>query len=226
MSTDLSHWTPRPRPAKKIIEGRYVRLEPLNANQHAADLHLASTPSDAQERFRWLFEFPPQSLAETHQWIEQCAVNEDVLFFAVIDQQTQRTLGRQAFMRIEPGFGCLEIGHIYWGPAMAKTRLATEAQFLFMQHAFKDLRYRRYEWKCNALNTPSRAAALRFGFSFEGVFRQHMIVKNQNRDTAWYSIIDSEWPRLAKAYHAWLDPSNFDEQQRQRVRLSELIDQA
>src|SRR5690606_1450853 len=136
----------------------------------------------------------------------------DPLHFAVIDRASGRAVGRQTLMRIEPAHGVAEIGNIYWGPRMARTPMATEAQFLFMRHVFDELGYRRYEWKCDNDNTPSKRAAERFGFTFEGTFRQHRVVKGKNRDTAWFSILDKEWPALKKAYEGWLDPGNFDDE--------------
>ena len=155
-------------------------------------------------------------------WLERSAGSSDPLFWAVVDKRTGRAEGRQALMRIDAGHGVIEIGSILWGPAMAGTRVATEAQFLFACHVFDDLGYRRFEWKCDDRNQASKRAALRFGFRFEGIFRQHMVVKGQNRDTAWFSIIDHDWPALKARYLAWLDPANFDGEGRQRQRLQDI----
>jgi RimJ/RimL family protein N-acetyltransferase len=138
----------------------------------------------------------------------------------VIDQKTGRAEGRQALMRIEPAHGVIEIGHILWGPGIARSRVATEALYLFTSHVFDTLGYRRFEWKCHNLNEPSKRAAQRFGFTFEGVFRQHMVAKGRNRDTAWFAMIDADWPRLKAGYEAWLRPENFDESGLQRSTLS------
>ncbi|MBX3566845.1 MAG: GNAT family N-acetyltransferase [Rhizobiaceae bacterium] len=218
---DLSDWTPRPRPARVPLEGRYVRLEPLDAARHGDGLYAASSVSDISGRFRWLPETPAESRAAFQPWLDRAAASEDPLFFTVIDKASGTIAGRQTLMRIDPGNGAIEIGNIYWGPAVSRRPAATEAQFLFMKYIFDDLGYRRYEWKCNNRNEPSKRAAERFGFAFEGVFRQHMIVKGENRDTAWYSIIDTEWPALKRAYEAWLDPSNFDAAGAQRKRLED-----
>lgn len=220
--TDLSTWTPRRRPERKPLDGRLVRLEPLSARSHGDGLFEVSTVPDAAERFRWLPEVPPPTRDAFQPWLEKAEASEDPLYFVVIDKASGAVVGRQTLMRIDTANGVIEIGNIYWGPAMARTALATEAQFLFTQLAFDTLGYRRYEWKCNNRNEPSKRAALRFGFTFEGVFRQHMIVKGENRDTAWYSIVDAEWPGLRAAYEAWLDPSNFDGAGRQMRRLDEL----
>jgi RimJ/RimL family protein N-acetyltransferase len=219
--TDLSTWTPRPRPARETLEGRYVRLEPLRAAKHGDDLFAAATDGDADGRFRWLFEMTPQDRPSFDAWLAKVEASEDPLFFVVIDKSTGAAVGRQTLMRIDPTYGVIEIGNIHWGPKMQRSRMATEAQYLFTRYIF-DLGYRRYEWKCNNRNEPSKRAAERFGFSFEGIFRQHMIVKGENRDTAWYSIIDGEWPALKAAYEAWLDPSNFGADGKQKRRLEDI----
>ena len=221
MSEDLRNWSERPRPKRQVMEGQYVRLEPLESKRHGDGLYEASTLDDAHSRFRWLFEYPPASRAELQPWLDKSQVSEDPLFFAAIDKATGRVAGRQSLMRIDPSFGVIEIGHIYWSPLMARKPAATEAQYLFLRHVFQELGYRRYEWKCHNMNEPSKRAALRFGFTFEGVFRQHLVFKGGNRDTAWFSIIDKEWAALSKAYEAWLDPSNFDALGRQKRRLED-----
>jgi RimJ/RimL family protein N-acetyltransferase len=219
--TDLSDWQPRPRPERIVLEGRYVRLEPLSAARHGDGLYEASTVADAAERFRWLFEYPPESRAAFQPWLEKAEASQDPLFFAVIDKASGKVAGRQTLMRIDQTFGVMEIGNIYWGPLVSRKPAATEAHFLFMKYAFDGLGYRRWEWKCNNRNEPSKRAAERFGFIFEGIFRQHLIVKGENRDTAWFSIIDKEWPTLKTAYEGWLDPSNFDSDGNQKHRLED-----
>ncbi len=219
--TDLQNWTPRPKPERKVLEGRYVRLEPLDPQKHGDELFAASSVTDADQRFTWLFEFPPVTRAEFEPWLEKVSKSEDPLFYAVIDKASGKVAGRQTLMRIDPVHGVIEIGNIYWGPLISRKPAATEAQFLFMQYIFDELGYRRYEWKCNNDNAPSKRAAERFGFTFEGIFRQHMVAKGKNRDTAWYSILDSEWPALKKAYQAWLAPENFDRDGQQIKRFEE-----
>lgn len=221
MTEDLKNWKPRPRPERKVLEGRYVRLEPLSADQHGDGLYEASSVADADRRFRYLFDYPPETRADFQPWLEKAEASEDPLFFAVIDKASGKVAGRQTLMRIDPAFGVIEIGNIYWGPLISQKPAATEAQFLFAKYAF-DLGYRRYEWKCNNANEPSKRAAERFGFQFEGVFRQHLVVKGENRDTAWYSIIDKEWPLVRQAYDEWLDPSNFDAGGQQKRRLEDI----
>lgn len=221
MADDLTNWKPRPRPARVDLDGRYVRLEPLDPVRHGDGLFEASSVADADGRFRWLFENAPADRAAFQSWLEKAAASEDPLFFAVVDKATGRIAGRQTLMRIDPANGAVEIGNIYWGPLVSRRPAATEAQYLFMRYVFDDLGYRRYEWKCNDRNEPSKRAAIRFGFTHEGLFRQHMIIKGESRDTAWYAIIDKEWPALKKAYEAWLDPSNFDGEGTQKRRLDD-----
>jgi RimJ/RimL family protein N-acetyltransferase len=221
MSEDLKNWQPRPRPERKVLEGRYVRLEPFSAARHGDGLYEASAVSDIDSRFAWLPDYPPESRQAFQSWLDKAEASEDPLFFVLIDKASGKVAGRQTLMRIEPAPGVIEIGNIYWGPLVSRRPAATEAFFLFAQYAFDELGYRRYEWKCNNRNEPSKRAAERFGFQFEGIFRQHMVVKGENRDTAWFSIIDKEWPAMRQAYQAWLDPSNFDEDGIQKRRLED-----
>ena len=217
---DLSRWTPRPRPEALTLEGRWCRLERLDPARHGNALYEASVAPGGEERFRYLFEPVPIDRAAFDAWLEG-AGGEDPRFYAVVDSATGRAEGRQALMRITPEHGVIEIGSILWGPKVARTRLATEALFLFARYSFDTLGYRRFEWKCNNANVPSRRAAERFGFSFEGIFRRHMVVKGQNRDTAWYAMTDDEWPRIKVGMERWLDPENFDAEGRQKVSLAE-----
>lgn len=200
-----------------MLEGRYVRLEPLE-RRHAADLLAASQGEGVPERYRWLFEHAPATLEETESFIERMNAGPD-RYVAVVDRRSGKALGRQGWMRIFPEHASIEIGGIYWGPAMSRTPLATEALYLFARHAFDDLGYLRFEWKCNNRNEPSKAAARRFGFQYEGLFRQDRIVKGESRDTAWFSIIDGEWPALKAEFERWLAPDNFDADRVQKTRL-------
>jgi RimJ/RimL family protein N-acetyltransferase len=206
---------PCPRPARVALEGRYARLEPL-ATAHLDGLLVASADASS---FDYLFDVPPKGKDDLQAWIEQRMKSEDPLFHAVVDKATGVAGGRQTFMRITPEHGVIEIGNILWGPPIARTRVATEALYLAAKYVFEDLGYRRFEWKCNDLNQPSKRAARRFGFAFEGVFRQHMWVKGANRDTAWFAMLDADWPRLRAAYERWLAPANFDAAGRQREPL-------
>ena len=220
---DLSGWTPRPRPDGRTLEGRWCRLEKLDPARHGDALYAASTAPGADGRFRYLFEPPPADRAAFDAWAARSAASADPLFYAVIDLGTGRAEGRQTLMRITPEHGVIEIGNIFWGPAIARTRVATDALYLFARHSFDDLGYRRFEWKCNAANEPSRRAADRFGFGFEGIFRNHMVVKGRNRDTAWYAITDEDWPRIRAGMEDWLAPENFDATGRQRRRLGDMM---
>ncbi len=217
--SDLASWSPRRRPSGEPLEGRWCRLERLDPARHGDSLYEASMAPGADERFRYLFEPPPADRAAFDAWCERAAAGEDPMFYAVVDPATGRAEGRQALMRITPEHGVIEIGSILWGPRIARTRIATEALFLFARYAFDDLGYRRFEWKCDALNEPSRRAALRFGFAFEGIFRRHMVVKGKNRDTAWFAMTEEEWPRLRTRYEAWLEPESFEPGGQQRAPL-------
>lgn len=221
MAEDMRHWTARERPSAPVIEGRYVRLERLDAGRHADELFEASDTAEADQKFRWLFETPPADRNIFRAWVEKVAASEDPLFYAVIDKASGKVAGRQTYMRIDTTHGVIEIGNIYWGPLVSQRPAATEALYLFAKHAFDDLGYRRFEWKCNDDNLPSKKAAARFGFTAEGVFRQHLVVKGLNRDTAWFSIIDKDWVALKPAFEAWLSPENFDAEGKQKRRLEE-----
>ena len=226
MAEDMSCWTPRQKPERVVLDGLYARLEPLDTERHGKELFSVSQVPDADDKFRWLAENPVDDEAAFLAWVKKSEASEDPLYFAVVDKASGKVAGRQTYMRIDTQNGVIEIGNIYWGPLIARKRAATEALYLFMRHAFADLGYRRFEWKCNNDNEPSKRAALRFGFTFEGVFRQHLIVKGLNRDTAWFSIIDREWPAVRAAHQAWLDDANFDQHGRQQVSLSMLTRQA
>jgi RimJ/RimL family protein N-acetyltransferase len=218
VNTDLSRWSSRAVPARRALQGRWCRLEPLGA-EHADDLFAASTAPGADERFRYLFESAPDR-PEFDAWLARVSNGDDPLFFAVVDARTGQCHGRQALMRTVPEHGVTEIGSILWGPAITRTRVATEALYLAARYVFDELGYRRLEWKCHSENAPSRRAAVRFGFTFEGVFRQHMVFKGGNRDTAWFAMLDVEWPVMRQAYDGWLDPANFDPDGVQRAPLA------
>ena len=213
-------------PERVVLQGRYARLEPLDPDTHRDDLFAASSPPDRAARFRYLPEPAPASLEEFDAWLASAVASADPLFFAVIDRSTNRVEGRQSLMRINPAHQSIEIGHIYWGPRIASTRVATDAMYLFVAYAMQTLGYRRLEWKCDALNARSRMAARRFGLTYEGTFRRAAIVRNRSRDTAWFAMIAEEWPSLKAAYERWLAPDNFDELGQQRVRLSQLTSAA
>lgn len=215
----LPDWAPPPRPDAPLLEGRLVRLEPLTAAGHAADLFAAFRGDPS------LWDYMPygpfDTAAEYHDWAAAREGSADPVFLALRNRASGRAEGVASYLRITPEAGSIEVGHICLSPALQRSAAATEAMALMMDWAFA-AGYRRYEWKCNALNLASRRAAGRLGFSFEGVFRNHMVIKGRNRDTAWFSVIDTEWPALKAAFQEWLDPANFDAAGRQRRSLSDL----
>lgn len=216
-------WSPRQRPPRTPLEGRLVRLEPLDAGRHAAELFAANALDAAGDNWAYLPYGPFATYEDYRAWVAKVAPEPDPVFYAVTDRSTSKAVGVLSLMRIDPANGVIEVGHINFSPLLQRKPGGTEALFLLMQHVFDDLRYRRFEWKCNSLNQGSRSAALRYGFTYEGLFRQAVVVKGRNRDTTWFSIIDGEWPALRPAYEAWLAPANFDTQGRQKQSLRELI---
>ena len=211
-------------PTRTRLSGRYVQLVPLDPVSQAPALFDGVQGHD--ELWTYLFDGPYPDLTSFRTRLDAMAMADDPLFLTIIDSPSGRPVGYASYMRIEPAHRVIEVGSILFLPALQRTRGATEAMFLMAKHAFDDLHYRRYEWKCNALNAPSRQAAVRLGFRFEGIFRQHMIIKGRNRDTAWYSMTDDEWPGRKKAFEKWLDPSNFDSSGHQLQRLSAFRNQA
>jgi RimJ/RimL family protein N-acetyltransferase len=201
------------------MRGRFCRVEPIE-ERHAADLHAANSLHPDARSWTYLPYGPFATAVEYSDWLRRTCLGTDPLFYAVVEA-TGRAAGVAAYLRIEPANGSIEVGHIHFSPLLQRTPAATEAMYLMMKGAF-DLGYRRYEWKCDALNAPSRVAAQRLGLSFEGIFRQATVYKGRNRDTAWYAATDKEWPALAQAFETWLAPANFDATGRQRVRLTEL----
>ncbi len=215
--------SPGRRPERATLKGRWITLAPLDAEKHADALFEGANGGDKDRVWTYLFDGPYTDLAAFKASIAAKAQSADPLFFAIVDNATGAAVGYQTFLRIEPTHRVIEVGNILYTSALQRTAGATEAQYLFARYVFDDLRYRRYEWKCNALNAPSKRAAERFGFTSEGIFRQHMIVKGRNRDTAWFAMLDSEWPARKAAYERWLNPDNIDAAGRQKVRLSDLL---
>jgi len=215
----VAGWQVPPRPDVMVLQGRWVRLERLDADAHAADLHRAF--SGHQALWDYMPYGPFSSASQYHRWIKDTASGADPVFHAFRDLETGRCGGVASFLRVTPEAGSIEVGHICLSPELQGSRAATEGLFLMMQWAF-GAGYRRYEWKCDALNMASRRAAQRFGFSYEGIFRQATIVKGRNRDTAWFAVIDKEWSALQAAYDAWLNPANFSSDGRQKEKLSDL----
>lgn len=213
-------WKPAKLPERKPIDGETVRLEPLDAARHAKQIYAAVAGAD--DLWQYLPYGPFENETAFAAWLADCAATEDPLFYAIVDRASGAVKGIGSYLRMVPQHGVIEIGHLLFTPALQRTRQATEAIYVWSRHAFDVLGNRRLEWKCNALNAPSRRAAERFGFKFEGVFRQHMVVKGRNRDTAWYSITDGEWPLRRAGFEAWLAPENFDDTGKQKHSLTEM----
>jgi RimJ/RimL family protein N-acetyltransferase len=217
----LPGWQARPRPPRTAMEGRFCRLEAIDPSRHAADLFAANGDDRDGRNWTYLPYGPPADGQDYRRWMEQFCCGDDPLYHAILERHSGRAVGVASFMRIDPASGVIEVGGINYSPRLQRTPAATEAMYLMMRRAFDELGYRRYEWKCDTLNAPSRAAAARLGFRFEGIFRQAIVYKGRSRDTAWFSILDGEWPALKSAFERWLDPANFDDGGRQRRRLSE-----
>ncbi len=213
-------WTPRAHPPASSVAGRYCEIEKLDPDRHAHQLwECYCEASDARD-WTYLFTGPFDNFRDFAFAAEKMAVSLDPFHYTVLDRASGRAAGTAALMRIDPANGVIEVGSIAYSPRLQRSRAGTEAMYLLMRRAFDELGYRRYEWKCDSLNGPSRAAAERYGFRFEGLFRQAVIYKGRNRDTAWFSIIDEEWPAVRTAFEAWLDPGNFDEAGLQRRSLA------
>lgn len=216
---ELPGWVPPRVPDVDVLDGQYVRLERLNSDRHGAALFQAYSGHDAV--WTYLPVGPFHSSAQYQRWVRENEISSDPYFFAIQDKVSGKWAGVGSFLRITPDAGSIEVGFLTFSPLLQRTPAATEAMFLMMQWAF-EAGYRRYEWKCDALNLPSRRAAQRLGFSYEGVFRQAAVVKGRNRDTAWFAVIDREWPALKEAFHVWLSPENFRPDGSQVERLSDL----
>jgi RimJ/RimL family protein N-acetyltransferase len=210
------------RPQRVVLPGRVVTLRPFDAPSQVEALYEATHGPAREDLWRYMGDGPFSSFADYQAAFVKKEKSEDPLFWAILDNATGLPVGQASYLRIEPAHRVIEVGNIIFAPALQRSPGATEAMYLMARHVFEDLGYRRYEWKCNALNQPSRRAALRLGFAFEGVFRQHMIIKGRNRDTAWFSMLDSEWLERKANFERWLAPSNFDEAGRQRLSLSHL----
>ena len=220
--TNLTHWQPVPLPVPVTLTGRFVTLEPLSAVQHAQALWQAVHGHD--QVWDWLADGPYASEADLAAALELKETGAAARFFALIPNATGQPAGYASLMRMDPANGVIEVGNVMFSPALQRTPAATEAMYLMARHIFEELGYRRYEWKCNALNLPSQRAAKRLGFTYEGIFRQHMIVKGRNRDTAWFAMLDSEWPARKRPFEAWLAEENFDAEGQQIRTLGEFQD--
>ena len=216
----VENWSPRSLPPLTPMVGRYSRVEPLDIEKHAADLHAANRLDGEGKNWTYLNSDPFNDLEAYRTWLTKMSSGSDPMFHAIIDARSGKAAGVAAYLRIDPANGVIEVGHINLSPLLQRTVVATEAMYLMMSRAFDELGYRRYEWKCDDLNAPSIAAAKRLGFTYEGTFRQALVYKGRNRDTAWYSIVDSEWPARKKEFERWLSPENFDGEGRQRTKLA------
>lgn len=214
--------SPAKYPGHTTLQGQLVTLTSLDPASDAEALYNHTHGPEKERLWMYLFDGPFSSSAEFEFALKRKALSSDPLFFAIRENASGMALGYASYLRIEPVHRCIEVGNILYAPMLQRTRSATEAMYLMARHAFEDLGYRRYEWKCNALHAGSRRAALRLGFTFEGVFRQHMIVKGRNRDTAWFSMLDSEWPARKANLEKWLNPENFDNEGCQKMSLSKL----
>jgi RimJ/RimL family protein N-acetyltransferase len=212
-------WTARPYPPRTPMIGRTCRVEPLDVDAHASDLHEANLEDAAGKNWTYLTSEPFVDLDAYRLWLAKMNAGNDPMFHAIVDASTGKAVGIAAYMRIDPANGVIEVGHINYSPRLQRTPMATEAMWLMMRRVFDELGYRRYEWKCDDLNEPSRKAAVRYGFTYEGTFRQALVYKGRNRDTAWYSMLDREWPARDAEFRRWLAPENFDGEGRQRTVL-------
>ncbi|GAC1308290.1 MAG: GNAT family protein [Steroidobacteraceae bacterium] len=217
----VAGWVERPRPPRAMLRGRYCRLEPVEA-RHGPDLFAAYMDASDGRDWTYLFTERPETEAAFREYLDKLATSTDPLHFTVVDSATGKALGSAALMRIDPVHGVIEVGSITYSPRLKKTRIGTEAMYLLMRMIFDELGYRRYEWKCDSLNLASRSAAKRYGFTFEGIFRNAVVYKGRSRDTAWFSILAGEWPRLRHAFETWLQPQNFDHRGRHRQALANL----
>lgn len=219
----VNHWQGAGYPKQRVLEGRFCRLVLLDAESHSADLYQAFSLDKRGKLWTYLFCDPPDSEAELRQWIHEKNTEKNSVYYAIIDHQTNQAIGLVAYLRINPSMGTIEVGNIIYSPLLQRRPHATEAMFLLMQYAFEVLGYRRYEWKCDDLNQASCQAAKRLGFQYEGVFRQAIVYKGRNRNTAWFSIIDKDWQPLKAGFVAWLSPDNFDDKGGQRQTLQALF---
>lgn len=219
----LPDWHGALWPDGRTLQGRYCRLEVLDPGRHAETLHAAFSEDRTGELWTYMVDGPYAGFDEFLAALEEACSAQDVLYYAVVEAGSERALGRAAFLRIDPGMGSMEVGSIAYSPRLQRTVMATEAMYLMMRHAFDDLGFRRYEWKCDSLNAASRRAAERLGFSYEGLFRQAMVYKGRNRDTAWYAMVDGDWPRIRQGFERWLAPENFDADGRQLNSLRSLM---
>ncbi|MGE5271017.1 MAG: GNAT family N-acetyltransferase [Thiohalocapsa sp.] len=220
VGASLPDWSPRPLPPRTPMPGRSCTVRPLDPARDPPPLFAAFAEDQDGRMWTYLPREGYRTLEELQRWADSACLTDDPLVHTIVDHASGEAVGTANYMRIEPAHGVIEVGSITYSPRLQRRTAATEAMYLMMRRVFDELGYRRYEWKCNSLNAPSRAAATRLGFRYEGLFRQAQVVKGQNRDTAWFSIVDSEWPALRAAFEAWLDPANFTADGTQRRSLA------
>ena len=218
----INDWQECAFPPRSTMTGKWCRVERLVPEKHAEELFAAYVKQRNDQDWTYLPYGPFDRFDDYQRWLTKTYTDDDPLFHTIIESKTNKAVGVASFLRIQPEIGVIEVGHIHFSPLMQKTSVATEAMFLMMRRVFDELGYRRYEWKCDALNARSRKAAERFGFSFEGLFRQATLYKNRNRDTAWFGMTDREWPMIKKTFEIWLSPDNFDTQGRQKKNLQQI----
>ncbi|HVQ88877.1 MAG TPA: GNAT family protein [Actinomycetes bacterium] len=217
---EVPDWQGALPPTAKLLPGRYCHVERLDANVHAADLFAANSTDSDGVNWTYLPYGPFDAISDYRDWVEEVATADDLMFYAIRDLARDQAVGVASYLRVALSSGAVEVGHINFSPLLQRSRAGTEAMFLMMQYVFEELGYRRYEWKCNALNEPSRSAAIRFGFTYEGTFRYDQVVKGRNRDTAWYAMVNNDWPGIKERFVRWLAPTNFDDAGEQKSRLS------
>jgi RimJ/RimL family protein N-acetyltransferase len=220
---EVPEWRAADKPPREPMSGRFCRLEPLDRDVHVEDLYEAFSEDGEGRLWTYMSSGPFESIDQFTAWMDAACATEDPLFHGIIDLATGKAVGVCAYLRIQQDVGVIEVGSITYSPRLQRTPMATEAMFLMMARVFDELGYRRYEWKCDSLNAASRDAAVRLGFSYDGLFEQAIVYKGRNRDTAWYSILDRDWPALKRAYADWLDPHNFDERGKQKRKLQDFI---
>ncbi|AMO57351.1 hypothetical protein GZ77_15800 [Endozoicomonas montiporae] len=215
----MPQWKMASLPEALTLNGHYCRLERVNVDQHGKDLYETLYASVDQQEWTYLLHEPAADEKSFMSWLREISQSHDPVFYTIVATDTVKAVGLASYLRINPEHGVIEVGHLHFSPLLQKTAAATEAMYLMMKYAFEQLGYRRYEWKCDSLNAPSRKAALRLGFTFEGIFRQALVYKGRNRDTAWFSMLDGEWPELKKAFEQWLNPDNFNSEGQQLQKL-------
>ncbi len=219
----VKDWVASLTPARTEMVGQYCIIKPLDVDAHAESLFNAFAKDSDNKNWTYMPYGPFENFKAFKSWLINIAMSNDPLFYSLINKETNAVIGLASYLRINPSQGVIEVGNIHYSPVLQRSPMATEVMFLMMQRVFDELGYRRYEWKCDALNEKSRNAALRLGFTFEGIFRQAIMYKRRNRDTAWYSILDTEWPRLKQAFTMWLSPENFDFNGHQKISLGDML---